>query len=529
MIIREYMVPMRDGVRLYTCAVLPEGEGTFPIVLSRSPYEAADAPPEAMAGEYTPFVEAGYAWVRQQCRGTARSEGVMEPFVYERRDGLDTLDWLRQQPFYQGEIYPVGGSYLSFVHMSYLDTCPEDVKGAMLSVMPPDMYDGLTVNGFPKMDISVPWTASMYHKKQADVSSFWQSYPAVTLKRPLCRVLTPFFDDGCPAFEAQMHSEGPDAPWRVPNGPGDALNALKSLRVPILMIEGWYDIYIGSAEAMWRDLDDDVKARSAFVIGPWPHSCRVSADWDIAIENGDMPASLPVSWLDHLRTGAPLQGAAEGRVTYYTLGQSGWRLSADVPRGAKEKAYYLCGGGMLKPEPEGPGARTWRHDPDHPVGFPGGANAFVTVPSGVLAQPEPDFSEGVISFVSEPLEADMVVTGRIDIDLTVRTAAEDSAVFVRVDVVRDDVALPMQESITAISHCAPDAKPGEDARVTMRTDPLSWRLRAGDRLRVDVASANWPTYPSHGNVKGFVTTQTRAVPAVNTLVTGVSRLILPIE
>ena len=126
----EYMVPMRDGVRLYTLVQLPVTGQKLPVIIKRNPYAGDVLDLEAYRKENTH----GYAVVYQECRGTGRSEGDCIPYINEHNDGLDLLDWIREQDFYNGELFLSGASYLASVHLSYLNTNPPDVKAACLMV-----------------------------------------------------------------------------------------------------------------------------------------------------------------------------------------------------------------------------------------------------------------------------------------------------------------------------------------------------------------------------------------------------------
>ena len=91
------MVKMRDGVSLATSIHLPEGEGSFPTVLIRSPYARFEAVlRDQVCGR---FVRYGYACVFQDTRGQGDSGGVWDPGNNEIQDGRDTLDWLVRQDF----------------------------------------------------------------------------------------------------------------------------------------------------------------------------------------------------------------------------------------------------------------------------------------------------------------------------------------------------------------------------------------------------------------------------------------------
>ena len=61
------------------------------------------------------LIEAGYAVVYQDCRGTFRSGGEFVPMINEPNDGADTVAWLLEQPWCDGNIGTYGASYLGFV------------------------------------------------------------------------------------------------------------------------------------------------------------------------------------------------------------------------------------------------------------------------------------------------------------------------------------------------------------------------------------------------------------------------------
>lgn len=136
----EEMVSMPDGVKLYTYGAVPPDGMKCPIVIQRNPYVKDErVKPETFAGQkWTPD---SYVWITQHCRGCGRSEGDWIPYVTERADGLAFLEWIRKLPFYNGEIFLSGGSYLSSVHFLYIDTNPPDIKGAVLAIQDCNRYN----------------------------------------------------------------------------------------------------------------------------------------------------------------------------------------------------------------------------------------------------------------------------------------------------------------------------------------------------------------------------------------------------
>ena len=134
-----YKYLLNNTAELFTVICLPDNKGTFPTVIYRSPYVDSDEfiseseICDKKAKEFSRWLECGYAVIFQHCRGRGKSSGDCVPYIYEREDGLFLQDWIRQQTFYNGEIYLCGASYTSSVHFV---TAPfsEDIKGAILEV-----------------------------------------------------------------------------------------------------------------------------------------------------------------------------------------------------------------------------------------------------------------------------------------------------------------------------------------------------------------------------------------------------------
>ena len=100
---------MRDGVVLRADVLRPRGNGTFPVLVYRTPYGK-----EFALKEYTTFqhaVERGYAVVVQDVRGRYASAGEFRPYENEGRDGYDTIEWAARQPWSNGAVGTFGLSY----------------------------------------------------------------------------------------------------------------------------------------------------------------------------------------------------------------------------------------------------------------------------------------------------------------------------------------------------------------------------------------------------------------------------------
>src|SRR5690242_1012886 len=109
------MVPMRDGTLLATDVYLPAGNGPWPVALARTPYGRTDF--QNTGGGHggiaiSDLLKSGIALVVQDTRGRGASQGLGLPVVDdgwgERQDGLDTVNWIRSQPWYNGKIATYG-------------------------------------------------------------------------------------------------------------------------------------------------------------------------------------------------------------------------------------------------------------------------------------------------------------------------------------------------------------------------------------------------------------------------------------
>ena len=143
---KDVMVAMRDGVELATDLWVPESTPA-PTLLVRLPY-SKDLPALFAYGlvpNVFALVEAGYAVVYQDCRGTFRSGGEFAPMLAEPDDGADAIAWLLDQPWCDGNIGTYGPSYLGFVQWASV-TASDRLRAIAPCVTTTDYY---TTRGTP--------------------------------------------------------------------------------------------------------------------------------------------------------------------------------------------------------------------------------------------------------------------------------------------------------------------------------------------------------------------------------------------
>ncbi len=113
-------VAMRDQIELHTFVFLPDGPGPWPTVLLRTPYLQ-----DGFYTAWSAFPDNGYAYVAQSVRGTGQSQGMLEPLLQEFNDGRDTVLWLAAQPWSNGAVGTIGGSYPAFTAIAAALDSPE--------------------------------------------------------------------------------------------------------------------------------------------------------------------------------------------------------------------------------------------------------------------------------------------------------------------------------------------------------------------------------------------------------------------
>ena len=128
---RDVPQTMRDGTVLRADVYLPKGAGPFPALLERTPY-SKDNSPEVQVGSPPFFASHGYAVVIQDVRGRFTSEGRFIPFHDDgwgtNRDGYDTVEWIAAQPWCDGNVGTIGGSYAGATQYRLAPTRPSHLR-----------------------------------------------------------------------------------------------------------------------------------------------------------------------------------------------------------------------------------------------------------------------------------------------------------------------------------------------------------------------------------------------------------------
>ncbi|RLP93031.1 CocE/NonD family hydrolase [Micromonospora sp. BL4] len=504
---RDIPVRVRDGVVLRTDHYAPHARQA-PTVLIRTPYGRGG--PLRLLGRL--LAARGRHAVIQSCRGTGGSGGTFAPLVHERDDGVDTLDWLRRQPWWSGALGMFGVSYQGFAQWALAADAGDDLRAMVAVVTASATRDSTYAGESFALDTvltwaellhaqTVPWLARQRELKrgQPRLAAALEHLPLTGADRVATGVTIPFFQEW-------LRHHTPDAAyWRT----RVFADRVSRVRAPVIMVSGWHDIFLPA------QLDDYATlrasgARPRLVVGPWTHGSP-----------GLFVAALTegLTWLDAHLTGpaqageqsqdAGSSGSAPVRLFVGGAG-GGWRDLPDWPPPAADTAWHLHPGGELAPRAPVPSAPDeFRYDPADPTPSLGGP-LLVAQRAGPVDNRSVEARPDVLTYTSAPLDRLIEVIGPVHAEIHVRSELAHLDVFVRLcDVDRRGRSWNVCDGLVRV---APGRFPADASgvrRVPVPLWPTAYRFAAGHRLRVQVAGGahpRWARNPGTGEPLGTAVT-----------------------
>ena len=485
---REAMIPMRDGVKLYTVILVPKGAKRAPILLTRTPYDADGMTRRAASAHLGPLLsgydhatdvilEGGYIRVVQDVRGKHGSEGdyvMNRPMrgpqnqtpVDHATDTYDTIDWLiKNVPETNGKVGILGISYDGFLALPPLfDPHPAlQVAVPMNPMVDGWMGDDWFHNGaFRQQNLPYIYDQEATRKSEAQWwTSCFDDYQA-------------YLEAGTAGEMGRRHGLEQVGFWRkILSHPAydafwsqqamDKLLAAQPLRVPVMLVHSLWDqedIYGDIAVYQALEPKDTGNDKVFLVLGPWNHGQEISDGSALGpIRFGSDTAlhfrrEVLLPFLDHfLKDDAPELHVPP--VAAFETGTNTWRSldawpAGDGGRAVRPAPLYLTAGLGLRFEAPRAGEAPFDEyvsDPAKPVPNqprpvqPVDYGGDRTWPRWLVgdqrgASSRPD----VLAFMSEVLEAPVKIAGRPIVHLVASTTGTDSDWVVKlIDVYPDEV------------------------------------------------------------------------------------------
>jgi putative CocE/NonD family hydrolase len=522
-------VPMRDGVRLSANVFRPEAPLRYPTILVRTPYGKGSA----ISPNYAPFVERGYAVVVQDVRGRYASEGVFRPLEQEPADGGDTLYWIARQPWSDGKIGMLGGSYLGIAQWKVAALNNPHLKAIFPSVSGCDDYRDrfYSPGGAMKLGQRLLWMS-----ENMRAPGFHPDFAKFVLHLPLRTADVAATGQTSSMFQVAVQHPAFDSFWKSIS----VREQLDKIRVPVFSVGGWFDNFVESDLEAYEQLRRNSGVHR-ILIGPWPHNKAAKLDVDFGPDANPPLLGIQMQWFDQFLKGkdAPLLSQAPVRV--FVMGANRWRDAWEWPPPARQQRFYLesrghantlGGDGRLDLRaPADPAAAPARaadkfvFDPQDPVPTAGGAACCnpKVFPWGPKDQRAVEQRRDVLVYTTPALRKDVEVIGPVRVVLYAATSARDTDFTAKlVDVFPDGRAQNLTDGILRLRYRKslekPElAQPGEICKLTIDAGVTGNVFQKGHRIRMEISSSNFPRFDRNPNTGEPVADATEMRKATQTV------------
>lgn len=474
----EQMVPMRDGVKLFTSIYTPKDTSRkYAIILLRTPYTVAPYGPayRTSLGPSSLFQKEGFIFVYQDVRGRWMSEGQFEdvrPYIPNKRgkqidetsDTYDTVEWLiKNIPNNNGRVGVWGISYPGFyTSMAGIDTHPA-IKAISPQAPIGDWFKGddMHHNG-----------ALFLAQNYVFFTGFGQPRPQPTSNNDYLKAFGWPTQDGYNFFlgmgglkksgdlyqqrlatrirfwDLMMNHPTYDRFWKERS----ILPHLKNIRAAVMTVGGWYDnedLY-GALETYRHIEKQNPGIYNVLVMGPWFHGgwSRSDGDW---LGTAYFEEKTSLTYREHfefaffnhfLYDKGDISKIKE--VNVFDTGTHTWRdFSSWNPANVVSTPIYLQANGKLSfespPEKDARASDEYVSDPWNPVPYT--QKITLNYPRDFMTEDQrfaatrPD----VLVYQTEPLTADVTIAGDISPELFIASTGTDSDFIVKlIDVFPDD-------------------------------------------------------------------------------------------
>ena len=468
--------PMRDGVHLVSDIWLPPGEGRYPVVLIRTPYERSGDfyVPDRILKLAQAWVAHGIGVVNQDVRGRGDSEGEFAFFFNEAKDGYDTIEWIARQPWSNGQVAMTDGSYKGTVQWLAARERPPHLTCLFSQAAWADPFYELPFMGGAFQPGFADWVVRTSGRTSHNVVADSRMDLEATLRhRPLMTADVVRFGRELPMVRDILRHPTLDNWWRpITFMPAD----FRTIDVPAFHVTGWYDDDQVGAMVYWQGMQEQSPAarKQFLVIGPWTHGeTRTGGSRFLEqLDRGEHSVmdidGLSLEWFKRCFAGTT-ESFDWPRARVFLTGTNQWLDLEEYPlRSAVVRKLYLRSDGQANASKGGLGGLDWMAPRREPF------DAYAFDPTQVAFMPDPanlDLRLGryrdpsalaprddMLVYTSAPMVDALSVLGPVKLVLYASTSARDT------DFVAD------------LYDVGPD---GRDIRVVYRTAILRTRYREG--------------------------------------------------
>jgi len=511
----DFKIPMRDGVNLYGALYSPACEESFPVILARTIYSTQHP---YYVDAACRFARAGYATLLVDSRGRYESAGVWRPYFCEVEDGIDTQQWIAEQPWCDGNIGMFGRSYAGFTQILPAPfRCPA-VKALVPQANQEDNYGHMRDGGVLQLQNVMNFIWLGNRTNQTITQDGPIDMEQVLRRLPLFTALDDIVDR--PFYREIIQHDCFDEFWKAYSMKG----RYAECETPAYFQTGWYDNLVHEGFKCFRGWSEQARIeqarkRSKLLVGPWPHNplgdARGFGDVDFGPDAQMDLIAEHLRWFDQRLRGKETGIDDEPPIRIFVMGENVWRFEWEWPLARTQfTRLYLHSGGRANSwfgdgrlstvSPESEPFDTYTYDPNDPVPTHGGPSMFAEN-RGPLDRRSIERRDDVLVYTTEPLTAEMEVTGPVELTLYAASSAPDTDFTAAlIDVYSDGKAIILTDGIIRARYRKSFEKPSliETGRIYEYKITL-WEtsnlFKAGHQIRLEISSSNFPRFDRNQN------------------------------
>lgn len=495
-----FMVEMRDKIKLATDVWLPRGiEGPVPVILVRTPYGKS-----MYSGFYTNFIQRGYGIVIQDTRGRQDSEGEWIPMAYEMEDGDDTLNWIAEQPWCDGNIGMIGASYGGFVQWAAAASGNPHLKAMVSIVTAGSPFVDIPRKGGAFVSGTLAWAFAMVEKEFKPENMIRDDWDEVVKFRPIKDIPKHALGKDVAFWDKWMSHPTYDEFWRQ----SDWYQYKENIQAPAMIVSGWYDDNgMGTTEAL-EVVAAYPSENKKVILGPWMHNANTTRDIQgIALGNNAIRYDLDVYyqlWFDRKLKGIDNKIDAGPVVEYYVNGDNTWKTAQQWPpeNSHWKEMYISSNGNAVSSDGDGKlsfeeaiqdGYDEFIYDPENP------APHLIDLSENEIGVPanykDVEKRDDMLVYTSDPLDKPVTIAGDIYVKLYASSSARDTDWIVRLtDVDPDGNSIKLAEGVLRARFRDGYDKemllePGKVYEYNIRTSKIANTFQKGHRIRLTVTSS----------------------------------------
>ena len=549
-------VPMRDGVILRADIYRPVDGGEYPVLVQRTPYNKEMWLITASTLDPIRAAAAGFVVVIQDVRSRWASEGgVFFPYRDEEPDCADTVDWAAKQSWSAGVVGCYGLSYMGGNTWLGAASGHEALRAISPTTAPNSFWhNNFWRDGAMQLATLMTWAlriigpAALLRSgkelpelmaRMTDLADANDAFSELVCEQPLNALSAGHKEDeSFVPFLYEMFKHPVPDEWT------DSMllnNRHESVKVPALIIAGWYDMLLGADLEHFAGMKanggtQQARENTRIIIGPWSHGMFMNmvGQIDFGFRSSGLfmdlkedLTTLQLRWFSRWLKGEQNGIENEAPVKVFVQGINRWRDEQEWPPARAVATPWYLGAGANGTKGFGPdkplldtSPDSYIYDPEDPCPTCGGT--LLMPPKytpGPLDQAPILGRRDVLVYTSEVLIEDLELAGQVSAEIHASTSAIDTDWMIKLCEVRPDgktfnICDGVLRASYQMHQSGQDFKPGEVVKWNLNLLATAMVFKAGHRLRVIISSSDFPRYDRNPNTGETGVEAVGSVPAL---------------